>query len=228
MKQCKAYFRFFNMGIILWMLSPFLVYGQLIEPVTFQIDQDKLPAAVAAGEHFFVTIRADIDEQWYLYSMHNNPDDGPIPTMFSSEGSEMHISGDIKESQAELKYDPNFDTELGLHRGEAVFRVPARFRHNLIGEKEIKLKVHFQACDDKSCLPPRVVLLTAPIILTESSELAESVTENFDFGTGTLGSERRSQSIGEKNNGSVVYFFLFSAVFAVAALFALIRYRKKR
>ncbi len=228
MKQCKAYFRYFYMGIILWMLSPFLVYSQLIEPVTFQIDQDSLPAAVAAGELLFVTVRADIDDQWYLYSIHNNPDDGPIPTMFSSGGSEMHISGDIKESQAELKYDPNFDAELGLHSEEAFFRVPARFLQNLTGEKEIKLNVHFQACDDKSCLPPRVVLLTAPIFLTESSELAESVTENFDFGTGTFGSERRSQSIDEKNNGYAVYFFVFSVVFSVAVIFALNHYRKMR
>jgi preprotein translocase YajC subunit len=80
------------MGIILWMLSPFLVYAQLADPVAFQLNKEKLPKSVEAGTIFYITVDAAIDENWYLYSILNDPGDGPIPTTFTSAGSDMIIA----------------------------------------------------------------------------------------------------------------------------------------
>jgi hypothetical protein len=228
MKRCNTYIWYFKMGIILWMLSPFFVYGQLLEPVTFQIDEDQLPGSVKAGELFTVTIKAEIEDQWYLYSIHNKPDDGPIPTMFASEGTEMIIAGDIDETAAERKFDPNFGTELGLHSGTVSFMVPVRFRHNLSGKKKIKLNAYYQACDDRSCLPPREVFLTGLIVLNEGTGEANFLTEKSDFGTGTYAAGRRSQESGEENNRTGVYILLISVGIVVMASLVLIRYSKKR
>jgi hypothetical protein len=72
----------FLLGIALWALSPFFVYGQLLDPVDYTITE--LPESARAGEVFDVVVETTIDGDWYLYSIHNDPDAGPYPTQFSS------------------------------------------------------------------------------------------------------------------------------------------------
>jgi hypothetical protein len=228
MKLFKAYMKCFTMGIILWMLSPFLVYGQLIEPVRFEINNHDLPEEVSSGELFYVRINAMIEDSWYLYSILNDPDDGPIPTMFSSEGEELFISGDIIESEAEIKFDPNFDAELGLHSGTADFQVPVRFQINQSGEKELKLNVHFQACDDVSCLPPQTVRLTTGITVLKDSGQEDYIADRSDFGQGTMAFGHKTQDSGIASGRTGVYILLVTILLMAIFAGALIHYRKKR
>ena len=52
------------MGIALWALSPFFVYGQLLDPVNYTITQS--PESVQEGEVFNVLVEATIDGDWHL------------------------------------------------------------------------------------------------------------------------------------------------------------------
>lgn len=169
----------FLMGIVLMALSPFFVYGQLLDPVDYKIIES--PDSVAAGEIFTVTVEATIEGDWHLYSILNDPDAGPYPTKFSSGSNQMAVAGDVEESEAVIAFDPNFNTELGWHSKQAVFTIPVAFRSELQGEQLINLEVLYQVCDDVSCLPPKTKEIETSIILEGVSETPyedfEEVTE---------------------------------------------------
>ncbi|TVQ64778.1 MAG: hypothetical protein EA360_11560 [Balneolaceae bacterium] len=157
------------MGFALFVLTPFFIFGQLLDPAAYQITS--APDTVMAGEVFPVTVTVTIDGEWYLYSVHNAPDAGPFPTAFSSGSASMAVAGEVSESEAEIKFDPNFNTDLGMHSGSAEFVIPVAFRPGLEGSQTILLEVLYQLCDDVSCLPPK----TKPI---EGTVLLEGVSDS--------------------------------------------------
>jgi thiol:disulfide interchange protein len=169
----------FILGIALWALSPFFVYGQLLDPVDYTLTG--VPETAMAGEVFHVVVETTIDGEWYLYSIHNAPDAGPYPTQFSSASAGMAIAGDVEESEAEIKFDPNFDAELGMHSGRAEFTIPIAFRSELEGVQTILLEVLYQVCDDRSCLPPTTKQIEGEIVL---DGVAENPFEDFPEETG--------------------------------------------
>ncbi|HKK46860.1 MAG TPA: cytochrome c biogenesis protein CcdA [Balneolaceae bacterium] len=186
------------MGIIILMLSPFLVYGQILDPVSYSVTN--APKQVKAGEPFSITIKATIDGDWHLYAVHNDPDAGPFPTEFSSDNSKLSISGDISESKPFVEVDPNFNAKLGYHKGSATFQIPLTFNRSVTGSSMIALKVHYQVCNDKTCLPPKSKTITQAISVSggsgdttqaiqssKKSEPPASVTgNNSDTSNGTI------------------------------------------
>ncbi|MCG2588294.1 protein-disulfide reductase DsbD domain-containing protein [Rhodohalobacter sulfatireducens] len=153
----------FFMGIALFALSPFFVQAQLLDPVSYSVSER--PDTVQAGEVFEVTVQASIDENWHLYSTLNHPDLGPYPTQFTAGSSNFVIAGTVTESEAEIEYDPNFETELGWHSESAEFNIPIAFQEDLRGNQALTLEVYYQVCDDRSCLPPKTKKMTTSLYL---------------------------------------------------------------
>lgn len=156
------------LGIALLALSPFFVYGQLLDPVDYEITN--MPETAEAGEVFNVTVEATIEGDWHLYSILNDPDAGPFPTSFSSGTPEMAVAGDPTESDADIQFDPNFETELGWHSKSAQFVIPIAFKPDLSGVQTVLLEVLYQVCDDKSCLPPKTKQIESNIELAGVAE----------------------------------------------------------
>lgn len=127
--------------------------AQLIDPVSYYITE--VPDQVKAGERFEVTVRAEIEGNWHLYSALNDPDAGPYPTTFSSAAGHLMLAGDISETEPQIVLDPNFNAELGWHSGEAFFTIPVVFDTVARGRKTVSLDILYQVCDDRSCLPPK-------------------------------------------------------------------------
>ena len=158
----------FTMGTVLIVLAPFLVQAQLLDPVSYNIVES--PDTVKAGEIFNLVVEAEIEGEWHLYSVLNDPDAGPYPTTFSSASDKMNVTGQVNESEARIVLDPNFNTELGWHSNRALFTIPVAFRENMQGRETIELYVLYQVCDDISCLPPKTKNITAPIVLAGVSD----------------------------------------------------------
>ena len=156
------------MGIALCTLSPFFVYGQLLDPVDFSLTN--VPDTVQTGEVFNVSVEASIEGEWHLYSALNDPDAGPFPTTFSTLLDNMRIAGDVEESEAVIAFDPNFETSLGWHSHSAEFNVPIVFKSSSQGNQSIFLEVLYQVCDDRSCLPPKTKTVEREIVLASVSE----------------------------------------------------------
>lgn len=143
------------------MVSPFLVQAQAMDPVSYTVTEH--PKQVAAGEVFEITIEAEIDGEWHLYSIANDPDAGPYPTQFSSANPALTVADSVTESGPSIEMDPNFGTELGWHSGEATFTIPLAFKEGTTGNSMIDVEVLYQVCDDSTCLPPKTKSITAPI-----------------------------------------------------------------
>ncbi|MEL7834143.1 protein-disulfide reductase DsbD family protein [Fodinibius sp. Rm-B-1B1-1] len=167
------------------MLSPFLVQGQMLDPVSYEVVD--APNQVQAGEVFEITIESTIEGDWHLYSIANDPDAGPYPTQFSSADQKLAIAGSIEESEPSIEMDPNFNAELGWHTGSATFTIPLAFQKELVGSQEISLEVLYQVCDDKSCLPPKTKSITHTISV---SGVATDPYTDFEEG----GSEGSSET----------------------------------
>jgi len=180
------------MGIIIMMLSPFFVQGQMLDPVSYSVTG--APEKVKAGEIFEVTVKASIEGKWHLYSVANDPDAGPYPTQFSSANPAMAIAGNIVESEPKIELDPNFDAELGWHTREATFTIPVAFREDASGSSMIDLEVLYQVCDDKSCLPPKTKSITQAITI---SGVANNPYQGFEKTADNPESANDSQDEGK-------------------------------
>ena len=156
------------MGIALMAMFPFFVYSQLLDPVSYELIS--IPDSARAGEIFDVVIEAEIEGDWHLYSILNDPDAGPYPTTFSSASHNMAIAGVIEETEAVIAFDPNFNTDLGWHSGSPQFTIPVAFRSELQGEQAVLIDVLYQVCDDRSCLPPKTKTIEGVITLSGVSD----------------------------------------------------------
>lgn len=173
------------MGIAIYMLFPFLVFAQIIptngfvSPVQFEITN--VAEEAKAGEVITITVRATILEKWHLYSIAPIEIDGPKPnsTTFSIGSSNIAIAGEITEDRPEVSFDPNFEVELGWHSNQAEFEIPIAFRPELSGEQPFIINVRYQACDDRSCLPPRTEPIESSITLAGVSDNPFTDFEDF-------------------------------------------------
>lgn len=155
-------------GLLLLLIACSLLQAQRLDPVSFSVTES--PGKVKAGERFEITIRAEITGNWYLYSALNDPDAGPFPTTFTPAGESVLLAGPVTETEAEIKYDPNFDTNLGLHSNNAAFVVPLVAESELLKGSTVAVDILYQACDDISCLPPKTKQVTVPVTISGISE----------------------------------------------------------
>ncbi|MTI87052.1 MAG: hypothetical protein FH748_03690 [Balneolaceae bacterium] len=163
------------MGIIILMLSPFFLQAQILDPVKFEISS--IPEEVKAGEVFTIKVNASIEGDWHLYSILNAEDAGPFPTEFSAKSGNFIISGETKESDADIEYDPNFDAELGWHSSFATFSIPAAVKVDKQGKQNLDVEVYYQVCDDRMCLPPKSKSIIASVTVTGVAESPAKGTE---------------------------------------------------
>ncbi len=171
------------------LLLPVLANAQIPDPVSFTVSN--APEDVKIGEPFKITVQAQIEGNWHLYSVHNDPDAGPFPTRFSVSDDAMQIAGGIEESQPIIEHDPNFDVELGWHSEEAVFIIPLKFSKKPVNSSDFSLDVLYQVCNDRACLPPKTETIALPASVSErgvsSLDNAEQFTPSKTIGIGGSG-----------------------------------------
>ncbi|WP_020402374.1 protein-disulfide reductase DsbD family protein [Gracilimonas tropica] len=200
------------MGIIILMLSPFFIQAQIPDPVKFSLSE--APDSVLAGEVFEVKVQASIEGNWHLYSILNDEDAGPFPTEFSAKSSNFVIAGDVRESEADVEFDPNFEAELGWHSSFAEFTIPVAIKTSESGKQDLDIEVFYQVCDDKVCLPPTTKSIIAGVTVTGvSANPVEAV-----LGSSSSDGEEVSGELAEIKESSMggegIFGFLWIAILA--------------
>lgn len=123
---------------------------------------------VSEGKARVVTVHADIKDGWHLYSMQSQPQPGPASTTIVTE-SPLEVAGLFQEQEPVKKLDPNFGVEVTF------FERQADFTANLMkGADSGKIKIRFQACNDRTCLPPKTVELALDGKSTATAAVAKS------------------------------------------------------
>ncbi len=164
-------FLFFVIGFFLVLTA----YSQVVEPVkwefrTQELDENKIQ----------LIFEASIEPKWSLYGI-NIPENGPVPTSFSfNETDAYELIGSVEQvTQPRKKHDPNFDMEVELFSGQAVFQQIVLIKEH---PASITGEVEFMSCDDKSCLPPT------------------TLDFRFNIGTGQEQAKREKEAVGLTGN----------------------------
>lgn len=156
-------------GIYSFIIAFFFVLplkAQIYDPVTWSFEV----GAVEANE-VDLTIHADIEEGWHLYSQEAG--EGPISTSFNFfENSKMELKGSVKEGKAIEDFDPNFDAVLKFFKTKADFTQ----RIKLLSKDTTLLKGEFEfmVCNDVMCLPPEWVDLEVILPASEQGNLGST------------------------------------------------------
>ncbi len=125
------------------------------QPVRFAASA--VPAPAHLGEVVTVTIKAQIDPGWHVYSVVPAAT-GPAATSIAALGDAVPL-GQAAEDLPISHFDANFQTQVAYHEGEATFSRQFRVKNAASA-----VTLHYQTCNDHVCLPPTDVSL--PLALT--------------------------------------------------------------
>jgi thiol-disulfide isomerase/thioredoxin len=140
--------------------------AQDLNPITLSLKTSLPSKPLKPGDTFEVHTTAKIQAGWHLYSL-RKIEGGPIPTRITvPEGQPFELGGEIKSPDSLTDRDPNFGVDVEFFEEEATFTLPIKVKADaLAGKRETEIRVRYQTCNDKVCLPPKVVKLTSPIEL---------------------------------------------------------------
>ena len=134
-------------------------------PTKWILESDAKGKSLKAADSVSVTVRADVEGDWHLYSL-EQPKGGPIATTIKvAEGSQFEMVGKAAEvTKPKVEPDPNFIID-GKPLETRFFTQLAEFTVTLkaladTGADSIALDVRFQLCNDTVCLPPRTKRVT--------------------------------------------------------------------
>ncbi|MGI8543797.1 MAG: protein-disulfide reductase DsbD family protein [Aridibacter sp.] len=148
----------FNRNIILYILIFFAFAASTFaqNPVKWELESAAKNKQIKADEKLSAKLKAEIEGDWYLYSL-NQPDGGPVSTTVSlPEGSQFIIDGDVTTPKPIQKFDPNFEIETKIFKKNAEFNVPLKADKELNGD-DLAINIRYQVCNNKLCLPPKTV-----------------------------------------------------------------------
>lgn len=144
-------------AIILVVLSFCTVHlmAQNMDPVSWTY----IINPTTTDHQYELTITADIDGDWVVYSQHTDPD-GPVPTSFTyNDGA--HLLGATQEMTSPIKaYSDLFEVEVVKFKKEAIFR--QTFMDD-DGAVSIDGAIRYMTCDGLRCLPPKTIEFTAAL-----------------------------------------------------------------
>ena len=128
-----------------------VIWSQIINPVSINARIDRV---ARAGEVIEINIDANMENQWWIYSVHKVVD-GPLPTKITVDGSAIKNIGLVNEPEPLEKFDPGFEITSFYHSGNTNFSIPIKLKNNLKpGNYDLVLSVFFQVCNERLCYPP--------------------------------------------------------------------------
>jgi len=116
------------------------------------------PETVAAGKHAVVELRFHVVDGYHINS-HTPKSEWLIPTVVKLDAAEGVTAGTV-EYPAGKEYSFSFDPKekLDVYSGDFTVKVPVVAT---AGEHTVAGTLHYQACDNAACYPPRNLAVTA-------------------------------------------------------------------
>lgn len=134
-------------SLVLIFVSGLTLPAQVLEPVKWKFSNESL-----GNNEYMLVFKAEIDENWHLYSQ-DIPMSPPATVFSFEENGYYELVGEVQEmSEVVEEYDPNFEMELKFYANEAVFKQKIALTAN--GTINVDGFVEYMCCDDTRCLPP--------------------------------------------------------------------------
>ena len=126
--------------------------AQAVPPLPARFTATISPRTAAAGKSVTVTVRAQIDPRWHIYSVVPSGV-GPVATGIASWPGGTP-TGTTAENKPVKKKDKTFGTIVGYHERAATFTRRFTLMQALTAGKAAPVTLHYQLCSDRQCLPP--------------------------------------------------------------------------
>ena len=139
------------------LLVPLLAAGAWSpKPIRWSVVGASSARTVVAGRTANVTLQADIDKGWHIYSLTQGPG-GPIPLRIQLlGGADLSLRGAIKAPKPVRALDKNSGIKIEIYSGSPRFTIPIGVPANSPkGVRKFQIAVRYQVCSDTLCFPPR-------------------------------------------------------------------------
>ncbi len=150
----------------------FTLNAQVFQPVKWSFSH------IEKGDNQYeLQFKALIDEGWSIYGS-DIPSGGPVPTTIEFDETEgVEFIGEIISPELSTKYDPNFEMELTMGKGQLIFKQIVEVKSQ--NPVTITGELVYMSCDDTQCLPPDYIdfEFKLPGKQVEKDKTAELVTE---------------------------------------------------
>lgn len=127
------------------------------EPVAWSI---AVAEAAAPGGQALVSVRADVEEGWHLYSS-THPDGAPNAMAFYVADAPGIASWTGFEPPADVHFDETFQKDTEWHVGQLEFFVRVNVAEDASGDIPLRMAMRYGVCDDRVCLTPVKTLETS-------------------------------------------------------------------
>jgi len=132
---------------ILFITLTTLSFAQTNDIVSWTFESKK-----TAPNEYVVTMKATINEGWYIYSQYLESDEGPIRTQIILEENEgINLEGKATETGHKVSgFDDMFDMNIVKYKKQLLIT------QKVSAQKSEKFKgyITFMSCNDEQCLPP--------------------------------------------------------------------------
>ncbi len=161
-----------------------------------------------AGEVATVQLKAVMEKGWHVYSP-TTPAGGPIATKIEvAPGSKTTVAGKIAQPKPVRKMDAGFGIETETFEKSVTFGVPLKINSSAKSSIKGVLRVRYQACNEKLCLPPKTVSVPFELRVVAGKARAERqkvvlASTGADAGTPT---QPNAPVNINKGNGSALAF----------------------
>lgn len=121
--------------------------SKILEPVKWDINVNKIDPGTLE-----LVFDASIDEGYHLYSL-TIPEDGPLPTVFTFEGSELFsLSGDVTEAIIPIEeYDDVFEMDIKFFEDNASFKQTIKL-NKADGTIPVIGEIAYMVCNEVGCV----------------------------------------------------------------------------
>jgi DsbC/DsbD-like thiol-disulfide interchange protein len=126
--------------------------------------------AVKPGTSIVIELPAEVQEGWHVYGLAQLPG-GPTPLRLTLDANEIvQVAGATSGTVPAKKHDAAFDLDTEVYEGSFALHLPVQIKqHPVAGRNLVSVSVRFQACNDRVCLPPRIVHVSVPIEISRSN-----------------------------------------------------------
>lgn len=152
-----------------------LVYAQFRGPEVVSVKPSLDVDKIRQGSEFRVALVAQIKAGYHIQAP--KPPEGFIATEFVVEAPKGFSVERIWYPPAEVK--EVLGQKLPLYSGTQIFAALIRTDKSVkLGKSTLVLKLRYQACDDKTCYPPRTITVTVPVEVVTPSTRVKSINED--------------------------------------------------
>jgi DsbC/DsbD-like thiol-disulfide interchange protein len=135
--------------------------------------------AVHPGETFRVALLLKINSGWHING-HELADEFLIPSSLTfDENQSIRIIDYYYPKAKSGKYEYS-EYELLVYEGEVVFAATVKADAGLqAGQQKLTGKFMYQACDHRSCLPPKAINLEIPVDVFDISQETKEINQEI-------------------------------------------------